>query len=107
MKVNKRDHPVSATYNCTDCVFVFTIHSNCEEPLCPNCGDSISVVPFVKDDGTKKKPKPWTDEEFALIDRIIAGELLKYQVAATLGRSYGAVQRKVEHRRKKHDIIKT
>lgn len=99
--VNKRDHPVNKTYICDDCVFVFTIHSPSRQGrlFCPRCGDTVSVKTFVKAEKVIKVWKPWTKEEFALIDRIIDGELLKYQVATKVGRTYGAVQRKVEQRR--------
>lgn len=108
IKTNKRDHPINITYICNDCTFVFTIHSKTRQgkrPFCPNCGDSVSVNRFEKAEKVKKVWKPWTDKEFELVDRIIDGELLKYQVAAQIGRTYGAVQRKVEQRRKERGVF--
>jgi hypothetical protein len=103
IKVNKSKHPISETYMCHDCVFVFTIHSKNSKGkkylFCPCCGDQVSVREFVFEKKKRVKRRPWSDEEFQLIDRIISGELQKYQVATKVNRSYEAVQRKVEIRK--------
>jgi 4-hydroxy-3-methylbut-2-en-1-yl diphosphate synthase IspG/GcpE len=101
MKLDKRQHPINQTFVCKDCVFVFTIHSTKKNYIhCPSCGDSIQVEPFVKANREKKGQRKWTDEENLLVKRIVMGELKKYQVAAVTGRTYEAVQRKVEKYRK-------
>jgi DNA-directed RNA polymerase subunit RPC12/RpoP len=100
--INKRKHPISHTYFCKECSFVFTIHTQIKSVKkklsCPYCSDFIAVEPYKEP--PKKSYRPWTEEEFRLIDRIVAGELQKYQVAAMVQRTYGSVQRKTEVRKR-------
>jgi len=100
--VDKRKHPISDTFICHDCAFVFSIHTKIQSPKkkisCPYCSDFVNVIPYVE--RPKKSRRPWTEEEKLLIERIIKGELQKYQVAAMTGRTYGSVQKKVEKQTK-------
>jgi uncharacterized Zn finger protein (UPF0148 family) len=80
---------------CSDCNFMFYIRSKPTKKgklFCPNCGENAAVSSIEK----KIERRPWTTKEEELIDQIIEGKLQKYQVASMLGRTYVAVQRRVE-----------
>lgn len=93
-------------YICRDCDFIFYIgfkplKKGNRSPFCPNCGECIS---------TEKckihRRKQWTTNELILVDKIINGELSKIHVAELTGRTYGAIQRAYEKRRKsKGDVV--
>lgn len=104
MNIDKRIHEINKTYFCQACIFVFTIHSKLKigktKPYCPNCAENIPVVVYVSPIKKQEKQRLWTDEELILIDRLINGELMKYQVAMKLKRSEKSIRNKLAHRRK-------
>ncbi|QOK28047.1 hypothetical protein IIE26_05090 [Cytobacillus oceanisediminis] len=90
---------------CEDCTFVFQTFGKKQNGrprkyFCPSCGENISVVKYEADRFNQKGPKriyqPWTDEEMKIIERVMDGELLKYQAAIKLGRSIKSVRRRIE-----------
>lgn len=103
IKTDKREHPISETFICHDCVFVFTTHSKPKQGkkyFCPCCGDGISITKYKPEKIDKRIYKVWTDDEIPFIDKVINGEALIYQVAVKLNRSFGSVRKKVELRKK-------
>lgn len=98
----------SKMFVCEECIFVFQAHSvltnHTRKPYCPNCGDNFEVRQYQADRMVKRKKgqklvkPPWTPSELALLDCIIAGELLPHQVAIKIGRSINSVNKRLTRR---------
>lgn len=104
MKIDKRIHEINKTYFCQACIFVFTIHSKLgigkRKPYCPNCAENIPVEVYASPIKKQEKQRAWTEEELILIDRLLKGELLIYQVAIKLDRTPKAIRNRLSQRRK-------
>lgn len=107
MKLDTKTY-INEPYFCNTCLFLFSIHtkiSNFKKPCCPNCGDHVEVIKYHT--RIVHQMKTWTSEELGLIDQLIEGKILNYQVAAITGRSLASIDckmRRVKRAREKEGI---
>lgn len=73
---------------------------------CPKCADHIAVERYKPVVRKKQKKRKWTQEEIQLLDRVIQGELLTYQVAAKLKRTDRSVRRRLQRRMEEFEVKK-
>lgn len=100
-----RNKPPCRHYICNDCEDIFAIFRKPKgRPGCPFCMDNASVRVYRTNEpnrrsGTGSKVK-YTDEEKAVLERVLKGELRPYQAAILLGRSNMSVIKKLGRMRK-------